>query len=92
MASSAKRRKQQTTAQAGRAAPARAAVTAPALPLSVRLANWLRTAEREGRGAQAEAINAVIVALSDAKHKAGLARCVVAGIGLAALMDEIGSL
>lgn len=67
-------------------------IVPPPRPLSVRLAAFLREAERAGAGAHAEAINAVIVALSDAKQKAQAGRRLVAGAGLTSLMDEIGAL
>lgn len=75
-----------------RAQTLRTPAPASRLPLSARLSSFLREAERGGNGAQAEAINAVIVALSDARFKAQQARNLVAGVGLTTLMDEIGAL
>jgi hypothetical protein len=62
--------------------------------LSLRLAAVLREAERDGYGQIAEALNAVIVALSDAKEKAQRGRD---GVGkhelqARALFDEVSAL
>lgn len=57
-------------------------------PVLMRLNAALRSAELGNRGAEANAINVVIVALSDAKHKARDVRTAV-GNDVAAMFREI---
>ena len=60
-------------------------------PLLDRLDACRRSAELGGRHAEAAALNAVIVAVSDAKHKARQARGAVAA-DLLSLLDELEAL
>jgi hypothetical protein len=61
--------------------------------MSTRLNAALKQAEKFGDGAVAEAINAVIVGLSDARHKARLGREAMRGDDmLLALLSEIEGL
>jgi hypothetical protein len=57
----------------------------------VRLQALQRAADRSGCHVESEAINRVVIGLSDAKHKAREARSVV-GADVAAILDELENL
>jgi hypothetical protein len=71
--------------------PVPVASVAPRTPLLERLHAALRGAQRSRRNSEAEAINSVIVGLSDARHKAKQARAHVTG-PVAAMFAELETL
>lgn len=68
-----------------------AAVSAQREPMMVRLQRLHKAADRAGCHVESEAINRVVVGLSDAMHKAREARSVV-GPDVIAILDELENL